>query len=202
MTARWRAVAVVALAALAGLLVAISPAEARLGLAAVGCLLLPGLGWARKMRFDDVGDTVAFAVVLSICGTVMVGTAMALADAWSLGWGLAALTLAAVTGFVPVGALVDRANRAVEERMAGVGDDGGAWADWVARSSQQARRRAEAAAEEASDVWVDWYADAERRALEEQARRATAARAATEAWVAWYHRTQLPTAPDKSKKGT
>ena len=192
MTARRWVLRGVLLAALAGVLAATSPSGVRLGLAVVGCLLLPGLGWARKMRAGDLGDTVALAVTLSICSTVAVGTAMAVAGTWSLGWGLAVLALVAVTGFVPAGALADRATTRVQARVARFGDDGGAWANWVAQSAEYRRRRAEAAADQASDVWMDWYADAERRALEEQARKTAAAREATDAWTAWYRRTQLP----------
>ena len=71
----------------------------------------------------------------------------------------------------------------------------------VPAAAQRSRRPAMAAAEEASGLWADWYADAERRAQEEQARQAAAAQAATDAWIAWYQRTQLLTSPSKSKDG-
>lgn len=131
-----------------------------MAVALVVCLLLPGLGWARKMRFGDRGDTLALAVVLSMCGTVAVGTAMALSGRWSLGWGLVVLLGIAAAGFVPAGALADRAGAAVRRRTAGFGDDGGEWADWYAHNQQQAVRRRQQAEVEtaaASQVWVDWY---------------------------------------------
>ena len=112
----------------------------RVAFALAICLLLPGLGWARKMHFGDLGDTIALAVVLSICTTVAVGTAMAVSDSWSLGWGLAALGGVALIGFVPVRLLIDRAGAAVRLRIAQFGDDGGAWTDWY-RETQQAKAR-------------------------------------------------------------
>ena len=57
-------------ALLLALLTLVSPHGVRVGLAVVGCLVLPGLGWARKMRLGDRGDTLALTVVLSICTTV------------------------------------------------------------------------------------------------------------------------------------
>jgi hypothetical protein len=170
--------------------------------ALVICLLLPGLGWARKMHFSDLGDTLALAIVLSICTTVAVGTTMAISDTWSLRWGLAALAGVALAGFVPAVLIADRTGAAVRLRIAavrlrmtGVADDGGAWAEWYRETQQQAKiRRARAAtASEASAVWVDWYADVERRAEEAKAREAAAKQAAVEAWITWYQQTHLLT---------
>lgn len=124
------------------------------------CLLLPGLGWARKMRFGDRGDTLALGVVLSMCATVAVGTAMAVSGAWSPVGGMAVLALVAAVGFLPLGSLTDRAAAARRRRTRVFGDDGGEWAEWVAYTRQQAvrrRRRSEADAGAAADVWVDWY---------------------------------------------
>lgn len=194
MSRRTIALGLLAAAASAAVLVATDPATARVALAAAGCLLLPGLGWARKMRFGDLGDTVALALVLSICTTVAVGTAMAVAGAWSLGGGLAALALVALGGFLPARALANRATTAVRLRTGGPADDGGAWAQWHAETLQQARtrrRRSEVAAREAAAVWVDWYSDVERRADEERAREETDAQRATADWIAWYQRSQI-----------
>ena len=178
-----------------GLLATNLPA-ARVAFALATCLLLPGLGWARKMRFGDLGDTVALAVVLSICTTVAVGTAMAMSGSWSTGWGLAALAGVALAGFVPARLLLDRAGAAVRLRMAGFGDDEGAWADWYRETQQQAQRRrtrAAAAAYAASAVWVDWYADVKRRAEEARAREAAAKQEAVDQWISWYQQTHLLT---------
>jgi len=40
-----------------------------------GCLVLPGLGWARRLRLRDLGDTLALTVVLSLSITAVVATA-------------------------------------------------------------------------------------------------------------------------------
>jgi hypothetical protein len=42
-------------------------------------------------------------------------------------------------------------------------------------------------------VWVDWYADVERRAEEARAREAAAKQAAIEQWISWYQQTHLLT---------
>jgi hypothetical protein len=180
---------------LVAILLAIDLQATRAGLAVVGCLLLPGLGWARKMHYADLGDTLALASVLSICMTVAVGTTMVLSRSWSLAWGLAALGGLALVGFVPARLLLDRASAAVQLRIAGFSDDGGAWAEWYRQTQDQARARALAAtsASEAAAVWVDWYADVERRAEEGRAREAAAKEAAIEAWIAWYQQTHLLT---------
>jgi hypothetical protein len=172
-----------------------SPAAVRVAFALAICLLLPGLGWARKMHFGDLGDTIALAVVLSICTTVAVGTVMAVSNSWSLGWGLAALGGVALIGFVPVRLLIDRAGAAVRLRVARFGDDGGAWTAWY-RETQLAKARqalAAATASEASAVWVDWYTDVKRRAAEARAREAVAKQTAVDEWISWYQETHLLT---------
>jgi hypothetical protein len=175
-------------------LLATNMPAAQVALALLGCLLVPGLGWARKMHLGDLGDTIALAVVLSICLTIAVATAMAMSGSWSLEWGLAALGGVALAGFVPVRLLFDRVGAAVRLRMAGLADDGGTWADWY-RETQEAKvrqaARAAATAREASAVWVDWYADVRRRAAEAREREAAAKQAAVDEWIAWYQQTQL-----------
>src|ERR687893_247655 len=97
---------------------------ARMAFALAICLLLPGFGWARKMRLADLGDTVALAIVLSMCVTVVVGTAMVVSG-FSPEWGLAALAGVALAGFMPARLLLHRASAAVQLRMPGFGDDEG-----------------------------------------------------------------------------
>jgi hypothetical protein len=164
---------------------------ARVAVALLACLLLPGLGWARKMHFGDLGDTVALAVVLSICTTIAVATAMAVSGHWSLEWGLAALGGVALAGFVPTRLLLDRAGAAVRLRLA---DDGGARTNWY-RETQEAEVRQAArtavTAREASAVWVDWYADVRRRVAEAREREAAAKQAAVEEWISWYQKAHL-----------
>ena len=196
MSRRTRVLAVVLGALLVVGLLATNLPAARVAMALAACLLLPGLGWARKMRFGDLGDTVALAAVLSICTTIAVGTAMALSGSWSVGWGLAALAGVALAGFVPAQLLAGRAVAAVRLRMAGFGDDGGAWADWYRETQQQAlqkRARSGVAASEASAVWVDWYADVKRRAAEAREREAAARQEAVDEWISWYQQTHLLT---------
>jgi hypothetical protein len=191
-TRRWVLTGLLA-ALLLALVTLASPQGVRVGAAVVGCLLLPGLGWARQMRLGDRGDTLAMAVVVSLCCTVAVGTGMAVSGAWSWAAGLAVLAVVTVTGFLPFAALADRARAATGRRIAAFGDDGGAWEEWFARSQQEAqqrRRRAEEAAEQANDVWVDWYVDAERRAREEQARKAATAHAASDGSIAGQQQTR------------
>ena len=179
-----------------GLLATNLPA-ARVAFALAICLLLPGLGWARKMRFADLGDTIALAIVLSICVTVAVGTAMAMSGSWSLEWGLAALAGVALAGFVPARLLLDRAGAAVRLRMAGFGDDGVAWAGWSPRETQQqaqqGRTPSAVTASEASAAWVHRYADVKRRVEEARAREAAARQAAIGQWISWYQQTHLLT---------
>jgi hypothetical protein len=193
MTRRAQVLAALLGAALVVVLLAANLPAARMAGALAICLLLPGLGWARKMHFSDLGDTLALAILLSICMTVAVGTTMVLSRSWSLGWGLASLGGLALAGFVPAGLLLDRAAAAVRLRTARFADDGGAWAEWYRETQQQARARARAAAtaSEAAAVWVDWYADVERRAEEARAREAAAKQAAIDQWISWYQQTHL-----------
>jgi hypothetical protein len=171
-------------------LLAVDLSVARVVFALAICLLLPGLGWARKMRYADLGDTLAMACVLSICTTVAVGTVMVLSRSWWPQWGLAVLAGIALVGFVPARQLLDRASAALRLRIAGFSDDGGTWADWYRQSQDQAAAR-QARASEASGVWVDWYSDVERRSAEAREREAAAKQAAVEAWISWYQQTHL-----------
>src|SRR5215210_1493367 len=116
MTRRTRVLAALLGAVLVVVLLATNLPAARVVGALAICLLLPGLGWARRMHFSDLGDTLALAILLSICMTVAVGTTMVLSRSWSLGWGLASLGGLALAGFVPAGLLLGRAAAAVRLR--------------------------------------------------------------------------------------
>jgi hypothetical protein len=48
----------------------------RLGIVAAACLLLPGMGWASKLRLGDAGDRLALAIAISISALTVVGTTM------------------------------------------------------------------------------------------------------------------------------
>jgi hypothetical protein len=76
--------------------------ETRLISATLFCLLAPGYGWARRMPANSPGDTLALAVVLSICITILVATAMAVLDAWVPVIGFVILTVVAIVGFLPL----------------------------------------------------------------------------------------------------
>ena len=93
-------------------LLAVNPSVGRTVFALAVCLLLPGLGWARKIHVGDLGDTLAWAILLSICMTSAVATTMVLSRSWSLGWGLAALMAIAVIGHLPTRNLAERARTA------------------------------------------------------------------------------------------
>jgi hypothetical protein len=166
---------------------------ARVAFALAICLLLPGFGWARKMRLADLGDTVALAIVLSMCMTVVVGTAMVVSG-FSPEWGLAALAGVALAGFVPARLLLDRASAAVQLRMPGFGDDEGARAGWYPRETQeqaqQGRTPSAVTASRASAAWVDRCTDVKRRAEEARAREAAAGQAAMGQWISWCQLTQ------------
>jgi hypothetical protein len=73
----------------------------RLGIVAAACLLLPGLGWASKLRLGDAGDRLALAIAISICALTVVGTTMAVLGRWSTPLGLVALAAVGAIGFVP-----------------------------------------------------------------------------------------------------
>jgi hypothetical protein len=73
----------------------------RLGIVAAACLLLPGLGWAWKLRLGDTVDRLALAIAISICALTVVGTTMAVLGRWSTPLGLVALTAVGAIGFLP-----------------------------------------------------------------------------------------------------
>jgi hypothetical protein len=77
----------------------------RFGLLTAACLVLPGLGWARRSRLRDAGDRLALAIGISVCAVAVIGTIMAVAGWWSTPVGAAALLAVAAAGFVPHGLL-------------------------------------------------------------------------------------------------
>lgn len=169
---------VAALALALGL--ALDAPAVRMAAALVVCLVLPGLGWARRLRLKDLGDTIALTVVLSLSITAVVATAMALTGAWSSVAGLVILVAITGLGFVPVRAVVVRAGVVVlgradrhEDRppVVEVGDVGDGWTDWYADArarSDEERRRREAEAEAAEQDWRDWYAESRRATARER----------------------------------
>jgi hypothetical protein len=76
-------------------------AAGRPGLATAACLLLPGLGWAGKLRLEDAGDRLALAIAISICALTVVGTTMVVLSWWSTPLGLAALAVVGTIGILP-----------------------------------------------------------------------------------------------------
>jgi hypothetical protein len=97
----WTLAAAVAVFALLCIL-AVAVAEVRLVLMAAFCLLVPGYGWAHRMQLKDRGDTLAMTVVLSLCASVLVGTALAVSGLWSPLAGLIILVLITLGGFAPI----------------------------------------------------------------------------------------------------
>ncbi len=76
----------------------------RLGAAAFFCVLVPGSGWAwRLARTGRIlsADRLAVAVVLSLCATIAVATAMVVAAQWSVSVGMVVLGVVAAAGYVP-----------------------------------------------------------------------------------------------------
>src|SRR5215212_2767311 len=71
------------------------------GIATAVCHLLPGLGWAGKLRLEDTGDRLALAIAISICALTVVGTTMVVLGRWSTPVGLVALALVGAVGIIP-----------------------------------------------------------------------------------------------------
>jgi hypothetical protein len=69
--------------------------------AALFCLVAPGCGWARRFSFNDRGDTLAVTLVISLCATIGVGTAMVVSGWWSPLAGFISLALITLAGFLP-----------------------------------------------------------------------------------------------------
>lgn len=76
--------------------------EIRLISAVLFCLLAPGYGWARRLPGNNRGDTLALAVILSICATILIATAMAVLHAWAPVTAFTILTAIGIAGFLPL----------------------------------------------------------------------------------------------------
>lgn len=184
----------------------------RVTAAVLGCLVLPGLGWARRLRLRDLGDTLALTVVLSMSSTAVVATAMVLTARWSPLGGLIALSGIAVLGHVPVRALgagagaflfgrpLVAAGGLEEPWVVGAGQAEEEWRDWYAgvrRQVDEERRRREAEGEAAEREWRDWYADVQRREDEERSQRESERESAELEWSDWHAVSPVDLAEDE-----
>jgi hypothetical protein len=137
----------------------------RLAVALLLCLLVPGLGWAQKLRTADLGDTVALGVALSLCATTAVATTMAVTAHWSTPAGMAALAAITVLGFLPLRRVLASTLRVVAPPPTLLDEsESQAWTDWYdeqRRRSAERRQHELAVAEERARSWSDWYATAE-----------------------------------------
>ena len=179
---RWLAPAVTGGVVVVGLAVVFELPALRMVLAVLVCLLLPGWGWARRFRTRDRGDTLALTVVLSICATVVVSTAMVVTARWSTLAGVLVLVAIGAAGLVPESALA-RLRDAVSLQPAPAGgplDQG--WG--AARRHRPGTGATDQPPEETE--WVDWYVGARRRAAEERARLRALRREADEQWAEWF----------------
>ena len=164
------------------LALALDAPAVRLTAALLVCLVLPGLGWARRLRLRDLGDTVALTVVLSMSLTAVVATGMAVTRTWSASGGLVVLVAITVLGFVPVRSVAARAVTVLR-----------------GRATLTPRRPVAVEVGETEDGWTDWYADARDRADEERRRREAEAEAAEQEWRDWYAESRRLVARDRDR---
>lgn len=61
-------------------------------------VVVPGLGWAWRLRLSDAGDTLLVAVTISIGLLVVIGEGMALLRLWSVQGGFLVLAAIALLG--------------------------------------------------------------------------------------------------------
>jgi hypothetical protein len=61
-------------------------------------IVVPGLGWAYRLRLPDRGDTLLLAMTISVCLLVVVGESMALLRLWSVPGGFLVLAAIALLG--------------------------------------------------------------------------------------------------------
>ena len=156
------------------LALALDAPAVRMTAALVGCLVLPGLGWARRLRLRDLGDTVALTVVLSLSITAVVATAHG-------------RDRSVVAG--------GRAGDPRCGRPRSGSSRSGPWSpapvSWCSVDRPATRRcRSPVDLDDTEDGWTDWYADARARSDEERRRRAAEAEAAEQDWRDWYARSR------------
>jgi hypothetical protein len=165
------------------LALALDSSAVRLTAALAGCLVLPGLGWARRLRLRDLGDTIALTVVLSLSITAVVATGMAVIGSWSPVAGLAILAAVTGLGFVPVREVIVRAGVVV-----------------LGRPGRGAERPSAVDLDDTEDGWTDWYANARARSEEERRRRSAEAEVAEQDWRSWYAESRRAAAAERSRQ--
>jgi hypothetical protein len=85
-------------------------------------LVIPGLGWAWRLRLSDRGDTLLLAVAISVCVLVVVGEGMALLRLWSFKGGFLLLAVIALLGVTVAPSRASRGDAdAVPPRVGGRG---------------------------------------------------------------------------------
>jgi hypothetical protein len=82
----------------AALLLVDDSTPARILVALAFALVMPGLGWAERLRLRDRGDTLLLAVTMSVCLLVLVGEGMALLRVWSVPGAFVVLAAIALLG--------------------------------------------------------------------------------------------------------
>jgi hypothetical protein len=90
---------VVVATAVTGVLVTFDMAtSARIPVVVAFAVVVPGLGWAWRLRLSDTGDTLLLAVTISVCSLVVIGEGMALLRLWSVERGFLVLAAVALLG--------------------------------------------------------------------------------------------------------
>lgn len=85
--------------AIAGALVIFDVATwARIPAVLAFAVVVPGLGWAWRLRLSDTGDALLLAVTISACLLAIVGEGMALLRLWSVQGGFLVLAAIALIG--------------------------------------------------------------------------------------------------------
>jgi hypothetical protein len=91
-------VVVVATALTTAFVVFGATSPARLPAVLAFAVVVPGLGWASRLRLADAADTLSIAITISLCLLVVVGEGMALLRLWSVERGFLVLAAVAVLG--------------------------------------------------------------------------------------------------------
>lgn len=71
---------------------------ARIPVVLTFAIVVPGLGWASRLRLSDAGDALLLAVTISVCSLVVIGESMALLRLWSVERGFLVLAAIALLG--------------------------------------------------------------------------------------------------------